>query len=482
MPGGFTSPSILFLNTWDAPERSYCRKIFSALQARGYTRYVEPCAGAFAMPLVAINAGWKPKTMESSDCSLFTAIVGTMLDRDKKFEDLAICVEGEPAPLEEPTRIRQAANLLYVQLLARMEARPQEVVYWQNLVHDLHARKDDHIDGIAKRLKTIDDRLGGLHHESLDMFAHIARVLDDPHTVISLNAPTYESGFERFFDTKGRLTWNEPPYEIFDPETGNDRIMDMCDGAPALLVQQQQRPPGGASHPTPVFARHLSLGQYVYLNSNRPDEVFAITGGPKVSPKKSSQNLEPLDLPPLPLDYEVRPDSQLQLLPVGSNVADYYRGLWMHRLHADPGGMNVVLVLDGHAAGVFGYNAAPIQSSYSDKWSRHVILRFAFGAPHDTLRLTRLATMVALQRKSIDLWLTGTNSMALEASEGLVTVEYTRHPEAKGLRGLMKLDSRAKHEDGNKLIYSAPWRHQTLAEVVAEFVKKETQWRKQRTA
>ncbi len=57
MAGGFTSPAILFLNTWDAPERAFCREVFEALPARGYKRYVEPCSGAMAMPLVARNAG-----------------------------------------------------------------------------------------------------------------------------------------------------------------------------------------------------------------------------------------------------------------------------------------------------------------------------------------------------------------------------------------------------------------------------------------
>jgi hypothetical protein len=480
MPGGFTSPSILFLNTWDAPERSYCRQIFAALPGRGYTRYVEPCAGAFAMPMVAAAAGWKPGTMESSDCSLFTAVVGTMLDRSKSFEELQVAVDGELVPVEGKTRVEQAAHLLYVQLLTRMEVRPAEVVYWQNLVHDLHMRKAAHVAQIAPKLQAMDDRLGGLRHESLDMFAHMERVLDDPHTVVSLNAPTYTAGFERFFDTKGRLTWAEPEYEVFDPDTGNDRIMAMFLDRPALLVQQQQRPPGEASHPRPVFARHLSAGQYVYLNSNRPDEVFSITGGPKVA-TRNVPSLEPLDLPPMPLDHELTPASSVRLLPVASNVADWYRGHWMHRLNAEPGPMNVLLVVDGYAAGVIGYNAASMTFAYADKWSRHIILRFAFGAPHDSYRLTRLATMVALQRSSVELWRTPLNAMALASSEGLVTVEYTRHPESKGLRGLMKIASRDKHPDGYKLVYGADWRDQSLTGVLAEFLTKETQWRKSST-
>jgi hypothetical protein len=480
MPGGFTSPSILFLNTWDAPERAYCRQIFSALPGRGYTRYVEPCAGAFAMPLVAHNAGWLPGRMETSDSSLFTAVVGTMLDEDRKFEALEVCVDGDPVPIPEGSRVDQAAELLYVQLLTRTEARPQAVVYWQNLVNDLVTRKAEHVAVIRKGLGSIYERLRGLHHETLDMFAHMERVRDDPHTVVSVNAPTYMSGFERFFDTKGRLTWAEPEYVVFDPDTGNDLIMQLFTDAPALLVQQQ-RPPGQAAHPRPIFGRHLSLGQYVYLNSNRPDEVFAITGGPKVAPQRAGVGLEPFDVPMMPMDHQLTDKSTIQLFPIPSNVADYYRGLWMHRLNAQPGPANVLMVVDGYAAGVFGYQMASMTYALpNSRWTRHIILRFAFGAPHEHYRLTRLATMVALQRSSVDCWLSPLNSIALEASEGLVTVEYTRHPESKGLRGLMKLVERTPHPDGNRLVYGADWQQKTLPQVIVEFVKKEAQWQASR--
>jgi hypothetical protein len=108
-------------------------------------------------------------------------------------------------------------------------------------------------------------------------------------------------------------------------------------------------------------------------------------------------------------------------------------------------------------------------------------MRFAFGAPHYELRLTRLATMLALRRDTAKLVFTGASEILLAASNGLVTVEYTRHPEAKGLRGLMSLESRAKHPDGYKLSYRADWVTDDIPTTLTTFLAKEKAWRASRS-
>jgi len=480
MPG-FTSPAILFLNSWDSPERAFCKQVFGALPSRGYTRYVEPCAGAFAMPMVAENSGWKPAAMECSDTSLYSAIVGDLL-AGNDLAALDVRVDGDPVELpEEP--LDQAAHLLWVQLLCRTQARP-EVDYWKTLIDDLTDNRQTHVDSITKRLAGLMERLAGLHYEPLDMWDHMERVVNDPHTIVNCNPPTYFKGFERFFDTKDRLTWNVPDYQFFDPATGVDRLVRMFDGAPALMLCLQQKPPGQACHPTPVFARDLSLGQYVYLISNRPDEVFAITGGPKVS-RHQVPDLTPGNLPVMPNDYAITAGSVVEAVPVKQPVADYYRALWMHRLIGDPGGNNLLLLVDKQVAGIIGYSLASLSKPYTSdsRWSKHAILRFAIGAPHKTLRVTRLATMVALQRSTLELTATPATAMFVQASEGIVTVEYTRRDESKGLRGLMtRIEKRKKPPDGFQLIYAADWQDHDYGRVLTDFLAKEASWGKARAA
>jgi len=58
------------------------------------------------------------------------------------------------------------------------------------------------------------------------MWEHLKEVLDDPHALVIANPPTYFSGYEKFYDTQGKMTWKEPPYELFDPETGHQQFYD----------------------------------------------------------------------------------------------------------------------------------------------------------------------------------------------------------------------------------------------------------------
>ncbi|MCX4458605.1 hypothetical protein OOK58_42615 [Streptomyces sp. NBC_01728] len=292
----------------------------------------------------------------------------------------------------------------------------------------------------------------------------------------------HNSGFEKFFDTGGRVEWNEPSYSIFDPEVDMKRLADHMLDKPALLMFLQEERTGVPAHPTPVFAHPLGDTARAYVISNRPEEIFKLTGGPKVA-LGMARSTGPTSLPIIPPDHQVTEKSRIDVVGARGTEVDYYRDLWMHRLAAAPGSYNMLVVVDGYVAGVIGYGAETMTRPYpgATKYTSHLLMRFAFGAPHYDLRLTRLATMLALRRDTAKLVFTGASEIILAASNGLVTVEYTRHPEAKGLRGLMTLDSRAKHPDGYKLSYSSPWSTDSITETLTAFVTKEQAWRASRS-
>lgn len=64
---GFNSPSLLFLNTWDKPERDWNFRLLRQAKRNGYTRMVELYSGAFANLMVAREAGWEPSEIVASD-------------------------------------------------------------------------------------------------------------------------------------------------------------------------------------------------------------------------------------------------------------------------------------------------------------------------------------------------------------------------------------------------------------------------------
>lgn len=480
MPAGFAAPGVLFAGNSAGPDRAFYALLFRGLAQKGVKRYVEVGVGSFAATQVIAAAGVDPSVMETSDVTLFTSILGTVF-AGNDLADLGVRVDGRVVELDPSrTPIEQAAHLLWRQLVCRYEARP-EAVYWVGLVQDLYERQREHELAIADKLEAVAGRLKGIRYTPRDMWEHIRLAANDPDAVILAAPPSYKGGFETFFDTKGRLTWDEPPYEIFNPDGDMQRLHDEMLGKPALLVFLQEDETGKASSPRPVFAHPLTTSRTAYVVTNRPDDVFAITGGPRVA-TKSFGSLGPWNVPMIPFDHEVTKSSTVELQPVKSDVADYYRGLWIHRLHSAGGSMNMLVIVDGYAAGVIGYSVETMARTFpgAEKWNRHVLMRFAFGAPNKTQRLTRLATMIALRKQTVDMMVTPANSIFLAASVGVVTVEMTRHPEAKGLRGLMKLADRQPHRDGHKLVYSTLWTDRTLDDIVVDFVTKEEKWQQSR--
>lgn len=68
----FQNPGAFFLGTLVAQEQKFLKPLIENARKQGYTRFVEPCAGAFAMSHIAAQCGYKPSEIEASDVSMFT--------------------------------------------------------------------------------------------------------------------------------------------------------------------------------------------------------------------------------------------------------------------------------------------------------------------------------------------------------------------------------------------------------------------------
>ena len=273
MPG-FAQPNVLFMGVSDEPERFYLAELLPKLRAAGYTRYVEPCSGAFAMAMLARSCGYLPEQMETSDVTLFSSVLG-YLTAGRPLSELGVAIDGEVMALPEDP-LDAATEVLLMQLRLRVEGKPR-VPYWLELRRDLEEREDEHRENIRQVMVEPLKVLAGVPYEALDLFEHVKQVRGDPKAVINLGPPTYRAGFERFYDTKGRLTWNEPRYTLFDPQEGTSALLTMTANSKALLLVQQ-RCAFGAAMAKPVYARNHRRNECVYMLSNRPEEVLTHVG------------------------------------------------------------------------------------------------------------------------------------------------------------------------------------------------------------
>ncbi len=473
----FVAPWVLFLGARPAPERAYTSMLLKALPDR-YRRLVEPAAGSFAIALLARELRWPAERIEASDVSLYSSALGCAIE-GRAVATLYVRVDGEPF-LASDDPIQGCAEVLAAQVRIRIAHRVDKnpTRYMAELLDDLEERQDEHVAEIARGVARLVEVLAGARYRPLDLVEHITEASSDPSAVIVANPPSYKAGYEKFFDTGGRLTWAEPPFAMFDPKEGTKKLMEAVADAPALVICSQECEPGGQVSSDPIYARFARPDVYVYLMANRPDEVFGYLGGPKVVPR-SAAKLERPERPLLPPEHEVARESTLGVERITSAEAAYLKQLWAHRIKPSSASMNWALIVDGHVAGISGYEQRTLPGSDGSwRWGDHIFVMYTF-APYHPQRLLRLLIATSLQRFTLDTVIPAGSRLWVDGLHHVLTVMMTPHPESKPNRGLMKLAERRKEKDGTyRLLYEAPIEGHTPAEVLAAWLDKEEQWKR----
>lgn len=463
---GFASPGIMFLSTWARPERVYLGQLLRELRKAGYTRYREAASGAFAATLVARAAGYEPSDMEASDVWLYTAAVGTML-AGRPLAELDVRIDGEPLPLTGDP-LTDTATILVEQLRLRAATKAGKSAYHDEILFALGHGRERAIAQTAAKLDEQRQRLGGLTYRAEDPWAVMDRCGDDPHAVIVANPPCYKGQYERVFNTAGRMTWNAPAYEVWENVRDGDAFMARAASAKAFVVMATIRGFGEAGIPVAFAAARQ--GHASYLACNRPEEAYRLTGIQAAAGAQAQ--MERLPMAVMPPDRDIHPGSQLRVVAIESKHSRYYRDLWSHRLGlASSPAFNWALLADDQIVGIAGFSPSTLDTPYTEKWESHLMLQYCFGAPGGQRR-TKLMLLAACSRATLervcDAW-------SVARTRGLVTVNYTLEPEAKGFRGTpFKLIERKKHPDfGNQLVYAAPVQDWDLEEAKRLFLESE---------
>jgi hypothetical protein len=458
----FMNPGAMFLGCLGTSEQRFLKKLIETAAKSGYTRFVEPCAGTFAMSNLAVQSGFKPEQIETSDVAMMPTVLGYAIT-DQSLEPLEIHAQGfSDEELLDP------ATALYAQLYLRT-SKSAGNDYYHNLLVDLRQRREAHIASINQQIEVTRNLLHGMSYRPLDMWVHLKEVLDDPHAIVIANPPTYFSGYEKYYDTQGKMTWKEPEYELFDPETGHKQFYDMCMDAKALVLCYQEKRVGEAIGYT-IYARSGTRADLnAYITTNREEEASMLANGKKIK-RPSESKLEPLPCSMLPRDYEIKEDSKVQILSIKAAEAQYYRVLWTHNFVGSSATWNRALLIDGYVAGVFG-----ISKMASDS----VFVWYVMKVPHEKYRLGRLCYMLAQNKEFVDTLL---DNIDQEKVTKMRTAMLTRYPENKEVRGIMKLVNRQEDkQNGYKLTYEAELKQgRTEQETLIEWLRREKEWQKNR--
>lgn len=459
----FMNPGEMFLGCLNGVEQKFLVELIKTAAKSGYTRFVEPCAGTFAMSNLAVRAGFKPEQIEASDVSMMTSVMGYAIS-GKPLDELEMHATGfSDEELLDP------ATALYAQIYLRTLKNAGNE-YFHNMLVDLRERKQEHIESIRKQIDDTKKILGGLNYRPLDMWEHIEEVADDPHTLIIANPPTYLAGYEKFYDTQGKMTWNEPKYSMFDPETGHKELFSKYMGAKALILCYQEKKPGETSG-FPIFARSGTRADLnSYITTNREQEAVDLANGKKIK-RPNEGKIEPLPCSIIPLDYEITEKSKLKVIQISGAVSQYYRMLWTHNFVGSQATYNRAVLIDGYVAAVFGISKMSKDS---------IFVWYVMKAPHKLYRLGRLCYMIAQNKTFVDTLL---DDIEKETVVKMRTAMLTKYAENKEARGIMKLVNRQPDKEyGFKLTYEAPLdSERSNNETLVEWLGREKKWQENRT-
>ena len=417
----FQNQGAFFLGTLVNSEQKFLKALILNAAKNGYKKFVEPCAGAFAMSHLAIQTGFKPCQIDASDVSMFTAILGYAITERSLSE---LCLRAKGFSYEE---LLNPAVALYAWKYLSVASHAGKDYYYNYLV-DLKQRRSEHIQALQQQIE--------------------------------------------------RAKWKAPSYSIFDPIAGLSALVDKVKDAKCLVVCYEERAPSDAVG-APVFARYgVRKNMNIYLVSNRPDEAEALAEGKKIS-RPSEQELLPLKNPMLPLDFELTEKSKVRVCRIETKTAQYYRKLWTHNFTGSPAQMNFVVLIDDKVAGVFGMIKAGLTiGDYGNKVSDAIFLMYGMTVPHRVYRLNRLLTMLAQNRDFIRSICT---DWEFEKVRRIRTVQMTKYPEAKEMRGIMKLERREPDSKfGYKLFYGSELKDRSEIQTLAEWLRREQKWQAER--
>ena len=123
----FMNPGAMFLGCLGSSEQKFLVKLIETAAQFGYTRFVEPCAGTFAMANLAVQNGFKPEQIETSDVNMMSTVLGYAITR-QSLEPLEIHAQGfEDSELLDP------ATALYAQLYLRTSKSAGNNYFYQML-------------------------------------------------------------------------------------------------------------------------------------------------------------------------------------------------------------------------------------------------------------------------------------------------------------------------------------------------------------
>jgi hypothetical protein len=423
-----------------------------------------PCAGRFTVACAFVAAGAPPEIIDSSDVSLFSAVIGE-LAAGRKISEMGLKLEAAvPYSNFATDEIELGAAVLAAGKIAAMPARNN---FEQSFRRHLNETAEAQVQSLSDGLRRLVDIIGGLQYETRDirdLVEKYANLTEDD--MLYLAMPTWVGDYAKMFGVGERMFgWDGAWAHDLEPTTRRE-VHDALMDSEALILSTTEHEHEVAPGWHVVGTLREYPGRVDYLVSNRKDterHSFDVRGHPKPGFR---QRL------PLYDSHELTTESRCWLEYLDEGTALHYRGVWVHRLGITAARVYLGAFLDGQLFAVAGLTAEHFQVGQGPDCFE------LFGVTCISERYHRLSLLHTQLLRSGEtrtlLESTGdANFTALEI-EGVRSVSYIKGQHIPG-----KTDHRGSEVVSRKLLpdgrwevyYRSPFRDDTWQETFEKWLR-----------
>lgn len=451
----------IFLGNTPASQRLFLLEALKDVRRKGYKKVIVPACGQFAVVRLALNAGYKPENITSSDISFFSTVLGYWYS-DQPIDSIEFTVGEEfKADYDSmPDEVSKASFLFWLMKVSQLHPHNN----YENAYHEHYrSRMSVYVEKIKVKLLEYKEIYKGIKYEIADM----RDVLDDANKhggVLVVNPPAYKKGYEKMFDFGENIVYN-PNVEEFDWNEEYFRLYEHTKEGKSIAFWYRYKDSSEFNQAEVVFGREYTperMDCWLCTNPEKLDESLRnVFDGKKIKQPRGRFKI-------VPEDYEFTDESKVTYKRCDEDTALYYRDLFAHKMGATKAEGYYLLFIDGMLFGVTGFHLGELRRLQSTT----IFEVFGFNAQLKNYEnANRLLMMVIMSREFMDYVKDCAKTNRFFDIERFKTTCISKYRKVKVNNGLLEIVKREKMDNESyKILYMADIREKTVDETLKEYL------------
>ena len=454
----------IFLGNTPSNQRKFATKLFKHL-VKDYPKLILPACGQFSLAKCAIEGGYKPENIYTSDISLFSSLLGYYY-AGKSIWEIDFVLKDEYFE-KIKTYKTEREQIAYLILLMKQNQLNEGIIYESNIKNNIIENEEANIKFLCEKLDKLKKYYSGIKYEIADLRKVITDEYDE-QTIVAVNPPAFKKGYEKMFRFDKFVEY-DPKIEEFDFAKEYKNLYAASKEKKYPFLWYRYKETRGFNPKEVIYACEYAVDRFDYWLFTKPELVSGLKEKGLVDFKKG-KHLKKSKYPVFTDKDEITENTKVSYVKVDEEHALYYRDLWCHRLGNTKAEVYFLGLLDGKIFATVGFHSSDLFRLKSDR----IFENYGFTIPSQKYpginRLLMLTICCEEMRNIIRDSASRINRVY--QMNGLKTTCLSKYRKVKSNNGLLRVIKSEKMKDGvYKLLYDTPFHKMNFKDCVKIFLK-----------